>query len=103
VFSYSSAQRFDLGRYPQGESKVVRFDEPGIVRVYCEVHETMRSAVIVVENPFHVVIDDQGSFTIRDVPAGRWQLEVWHPDLSSEVVDLTVEAGRATRVTVSLS
>jgi len=103
VFSYSSAQRFDLGRYPQGESKSVRFDEPGIVRVYCEVHETMRSAVIVAENPFHAIVDQGGSFTIRAVPEGSWQLEIWHPDLGEKVIDVTVEAGRTTRVAISLS
>jgi hypothetical protein len=37
VFSYSSTERFDLGRYPQGESKTVVFGTPGMVNVYCEV------------------------------------------------------------------
>jgi plastocyanin len=103
VFSYSSPQRFDLGRYPQGESKSIRFDAPGIVRIYCEVHETMRSAVIVVENPFHAIVDEGGSFTIRDVPEGNWQLEIWHPDLRGKVVEVTVDAGGTTRVAISLS
>lgn len=102
VFSYSPAQRFDLGRYPQGESKTVRFDEPGIVRIYCEVHETMRSAVIVVENPFHAVVGADGAFVIPDVPAGNWELEVWHPDLDGEVRSITVEAGGTTRLTIPL-
>lgn len=102
VFSYSPAQRFDLGRYPQGESKAVRFDDPGIVRIYCEVHDTMRSAVIVVENPFHAIVDDQGAFVIRDVPAGRWELEVWHPDLEGGIQTITIETGQTTRLTIPL-
>ena len=36
VFSYSQAMRFDLGRYPAGQSKSVTFEESGIVKVYCE-------------------------------------------------------------------
>lgn len=48
VFSYSGPKRFDLGRYPKGESKTMLFDEPGIVNVYCEVHEHMRAAILVV-------------------------------------------------------
>ncbi|MGH7502728.1 MAG: hypothetical protein ACREL7_13355 [Longimicrobiales bacterium] len=103
VFSYSPAQRFDLGRYPQGESKSVRFDEPGIVRIYCEVHETMRSAVIVVQNPFHAMVDDRGTFVIHDVPAGRWELEAWHPDVDGRVTTITVESGRTTSLTIPLS
>ena len=42
VFSYSSAERFDLGRYPRGESRTVTFDRPGVAKVYCEIHQWMR-------------------------------------------------------------
>jgi len=70
VFSYSSAARFDLGRYPRGEAKEVRFDEPGIVKVYCEVHEFMRAVVVATENPFHAVVDENGRFRLEGVPTG---------------------------------
>ncbi|MDX1748256.1 MAG: plastocyanin/azurin family copper-binding protein, partial [Halobacteriales archaeon] len=63
VFSYSDAQRFDLGRYPEGESKSVTFRTPGVAKVYCEVHEFMRSAVIVVENDHHEIVRD-GTFIL---------------------------------------
>jgi hypothetical protein len=63
----------------------------------------MRSAVIVAENPFHAVVDEAGNFTIPGVPEGRWQLEIWHPDLRGQVIDVTVEGGRTTRVAISLS
>ena len=103
VFSYSGAARFDLGRYPQGESKSVRFEKVGVVRIYCEVHETMRSAVIVSENDYYAVVGSDGSFSIQSVPPGRHELEVWHPDLGSKTVDVTVESGRASRLTIELS
>ena len=38
VFSLSKGARFDLGRYEAGHSKSVRFDRPGVVRVFCEIH-----------------------------------------------------------------
>jgi hypothetical protein len=77
VFSYSSAQRFDLGRYPQGESKSVTFDEPGIVELFCEVHEFMRGAVVVTENPFHAVVAEDGRFpTIGRSSSGSWSRPV---------------------------
>ena len=47
VFSFSKAQRFDLGRYARGESKSVRFDEPGVVRVFCEIHSHMSAYILV--------------------------------------------------------
>src|SRR5690606_21893875 len=70
VFSYSSAMRFDLGRYPQGETKTVTFPEPGIVEVFCEVHEFMRGAVVVTENPYNAVVGEDGHFRIAGVPEG---------------------------------
>jgi plastocyanin len=102
VFSYSSPKRFDLGRYPRGESKAVVFDEPGIVRIYCEVHESMRSAVIVSENPYWAVVGEDGRFAIADVPPGRYQLEVWHPDHDGRTLDIEVVAGRTTSITAEL-
>jgi plastocyanin len=102
VFSYSPARRFDLGRYPKGESKSVRFDRPGVVRIYCEVHRTMRAAVVVVENPHFAIVEEDGAFTLRDVPPGRHELAVWHPDRSGRTVTVSVEAGRVARVAIAL-
>lgn len=47
VFSFSKAKRFDLGRYGRGRSKSVRFDHPGVVRVFCEIHSHMSAYILV--------------------------------------------------------
>jgi plastocyanin len=102
VFSYSAAERFDLGRYPRGESKTVAFDEAGVVKVYCEVHESMRAAVVVTENPFHTVVGADGAFALTGVPPGRYTLVVWHVDLGEERAQVTVAAGGTARVDLTL-
>jgi plastocyanin len=102
VFSYSTTERFDLGRYPRGESKTVEFDQPGVVKVYCEVHESMRAAVVVTENPFHTVIAADGTFTLTGVPAGVHQLVVWHVDLGEARAEVRVTAGATARVDLTL-
>jgi plastocyanin len=100
VFSYSEAKRFDLGRYPRGESKSVTLDKAGVIRIYCEVHEFMRASIIVVDNPFHAIVDEDGRFAIPDVPAGRYTLIAWHPDRGQKEVTVTVTAGGAARANV---
>jgi len=41
VFSLSDAKTFDLGSYPAGEYKEVKFDTPGVVEVECAIHPQM--------------------------------------------------------------
>jgi len=103
VFAYSPARRFDLGRYPQGESKTVDFPEAGVVGVFCEVHETMRGVILVVENPHYALVGVDGSFRIDGVPPGTYQVAFWsadHDEPTEETV--TVVAGETTRVEVEL-
>ena len=102
VFSYSSTARFDLGRYPQGESKSVTFTEPGIVKIYCEVHEHMRSVVFVTENPYHAMVGSDGRFRIEGVPAGTYTLVVWHTDLGEVEQEVRVSDGAVVRVQIAL-
>lgn len=102
VFSYSSPRRFDLGRYPRGESRSVAFDEPGMVKIYCEVHDFMRSVVVVTAHALHAVAARDGRFTIRDVPVGRHTLLFWHPEHGSREVSVEVAEGGTTRVDVKL-
>ncbi|HSS97187.1 MAG TPA: plastocyanin/azurin family copper-binding protein [Terriglobales bacterium] len=45
VFSLSEAKLFDLGSYPQGQSRSVTFDKPGKVEVECAIHPLMKMTV----------------------------------------------------------
>jgi len=78
VFSLSSARKFDLGYYPAGQTRIVRFDEPGIVQVYCHLHPDMYAAVVVTPNRWYTTPESDGSFTLRDIPAGTYRLVAWH-------------------------
>lgn len=102
VFSYSRPKRFDLGRYPRGESKSVRFDSPGIVKLFCEVHNWMRGAVVVTENPYHTIVRADGIFRIENVPAGPHRLRVWHFDRGETEVEVVVPQTGMVSVEITL-
>lgn len=103
VFSYSSSRRFDLGRYPQGQAKSVTFDEPGIVSVFCEVHEKMRGVIVVAENRYHAVVAGDGSFRIDGIPPGEYQVVFWSADHEAIERAITVAPGQTAQVDVELN
>ena len=78
VFSNDRRNRFDLGRYPKGQFKTVKFAETGQYKIYCNIHRKMIGDIVVVPNRYYAVTDREGNYKIRDVPPGRHQLKVWH-------------------------
>ena len=78
VFSLSLAKRFDLGRYARGRSKAVRFDRPGIVRVFCDIHSHMSAFVLVFGHRYFATTDTDGRYRIDDIPPGTYAVAAWH-------------------------
>ena len=95
VFSLSKTRRFDLGRYPRGESRSVRFDQPGVVRVFCEIHSHMSAFILVFAHRFFAVTDAEGRYRIEGVPAGSYTLALWSEGGVHERRELRLEAGQA--------
>jgi len=78
AFSLSPGNRFDLGLYKSGASKSQRFETPGVVRLYCNIHPQMSAFVLVMENPYFARVAPDGSYRIPDVPPGIYTVKAWH-------------------------
>ena len=78
VFSLSRLKPFDLGRYAAGRSKSVRFDRPGIVRVFCDIHSHMSAFVLVFSHRLFAVTDDEGRYRIDGVSPGSYTIVAWN-------------------------
>lgn len=96
VFSLSRARRFDLGRYPAGRSKAVRFDRPGVVRIFCDIHSHMSAFVVAFNHPFFSVTDAEGRFRIDQVPPGTYTVVGWYEGEARTERSVTVNAGAIT-------
>ena len=95
VFSLSKAKRFDLGRYAAGHSKAVRFDTPGIVRVFCEIHSHMNAFVLVFDHRYFAVTDEEGRFHIDRVPPGSYKVTAWYEGVLRQTQTVVVPSSGA--------
>jgi plastocyanin len=93
VFSLSKTARFDLGRYAAGRSKPVRFDKPGIVRVFCDIHSHMNAFILVFSHPFFALTNADGRYGIENVPPGTYNVVAWNEGTASEPTPVTVPDG----------
>ncbi len=93
VFSLSKPRAFDLGRYAAGNSRPVRFDRPGIVRVFCDIHSHMSAFILVFGHPFFAMTDAEGRYRIENVPPGTYGVIAWNEGTSSDARPITVPDG----------
>jgi plastocyanin len=98
VFSLSKPKRFDLGRYPVGRSESVRFDRPGIVRVFCDIHSHMNAFILVFGHPFFAMTDADGRYRIENVPPGTYSIVAWNEGTPSDPKTVTVPEGGSAEV-----
>lgn len=80
----------------EGDSvtKKVKLRRGNGMKVECDAHDFMHSFVYVAKNPYYSVVDENGNFSIGDIPAGTYEVIMWHGFLGEiEVGEVTVEAG----------
>jgi plastocyanin len=93
VFSSSAGNAFDLGLYARSEGKTHRFDRPGLVRVFCNVHPAMSAHIVVLDTAHFISPDKHGRFRLSDLPAGPGRLTVWHERSEPLHRDMVIERG----------
>ena len=78
AFSVSGDNRFDMELYKRPKVGSFTFQHPGVVKVYCNIHPQMSAVVLVRDNPLFTKAAVDGTFTIENVPAGKYVVKAWH-------------------------
>ncbi|MCU1736315.1 MULTISPECIES: methylamine utilization protein [Pseudomonas] len=89
VYSFSTPKRFELRLYEGTPSDPVLFDKPGIVVLGCNIHDWMLGYVYVTDDPWFAVSDKKGLIRFDKLPAGRYHVTLWHP----QVADMLPQPG----------
>lgn len=93
-----NSPQFNIAQISKGKKNSKSFAKPEtMVRVKCDVHSWMGAWVGVLDHPFFAVSDDKGNFTIKDLPAGEYEIEAWHETLGTQTMKVTVGASDDTK------
>lgn len=97
-----SNKPFNFGQ-PEGSAPRERiFDKTEMeIRLKCDIHSWMTGYIFAMEHPFFAVSDASGAFNISGLPSGAYTLVVWHESFGTQEVNISVNAGEATPVTVT--
>ncbi len=85
------AEKFNLGTWPKGQTRSYTFKNPGCISVMlCNVHPEMEAYILALETPYFALSAKDGSYTIKNVPAGKYTLKIWHEKLKGNPVSIDV-------------
>jgi plastocyanin len=107
VYSFSAAKRFQLPLYKGERHSPVTFDQPGLVVLGCNIHDSMVGYIYVTDAPFFGTTDTTGSLRFEGLPAGDYRLTVWSPYIADAPASLTrtvhVDGSATTPIRLQLS
>jgi plastocyanin len=102
AFSSSEGNQFDVGLNGRGPGKEVVLREPGVVRVFCNVHPQMAAVVVVTPTTLAARAKPDGTFEIGGVPPGTYELKAWDERGGTASVPVVVKPEGTPAVPVTL-
>ena len=101
-FSTAPGASFDLGEYGNHVTKSTQFKKAGAYPVYCNIHAQMTAYVVVVSTPYFTQAGADARWKIPSVPAGKWELHVWHERAPEVVQEIDVPSAGLANADVTL-
>jgi plastocyanin len=93
---------FNIAQPVQGQVNKRKLEKAAAIFVQCAVHGWMQANVIVVDNPYYAVTDENGKFSITDLPPGKYQVKIWHEYVGEMTSEVTVTAKTETALNTDL-
>jgi hypothetical protein len=103
VFSITPGSRFNIGRKPTGNIAGREIRKLGETKLFCDIHAQMNATIICLNTPYIARVRADGRFQISDLPAGTYEITVYHPDLASIKQEVEVVSGESVRLNFTLN
>jgi plastocyanin len=108
VYSFSRTKTFELPLYKGTDAPPVLFDNVGVVKVGCNIHDWMSGIILVLPTPYFAQTDADGRFTLTDLPHGKYSVVAWHelskskPEDTAQSIDVGNGAAAEASFTLAL-
>lgn len=98
----AAADKFNLGSWGQGEKRSYTFNKLGEAVMLCDLHPEMEGWIIVLPTPYFTVTDENGDYSLKDVPEGTYTLKTWHKKLKSSGQEITMTSDGTVKADLTL-
>ena len=79
---------------PAGGNIIKKINESGLIQVKCLIHPFMKSIIAVMDTPYYVLSDHDGSFQLPEIEPGKYLLSIWHESFGSMEKEIEIAPGR---------
>ncbi len=95
---------FNFGQPEPGDiEEQIKPRRSSYISINCEAHNFMFGFMMAPKHPYAVVVGEDGSFSLDDVPPGTYTVKAWHPNLGLRKTKVTVEPNGAVEVDFEFS
>jgi plastocyanin len=96
VFSLTPGNEFNIGRRTRGEVVQKKIGERkieglGEIKLFCDIHTQMNAVILSLDTPYFTKPDANGNYVLKDLPEGRYEVRVYHPDLMPVIERLEIK------------
>lgn len=94
VQSYTPKSRFSIGRRAPGISYSVPIKKTGIIELTCDIHPHMNARILSFDTPYFCRVDEDGTYSLKNLPDGKYRLEIFHPFCEKLVDEIEIAGGK---------
>jgi hypothetical protein len=73
--------------------KKIKMRRSPIMKIECDAHNFMHAWMLVLKNPYYAITAPDGSYSIDQIPAGKYKVTIWHSKLGKKQQEIEITAG----------